>query len=211
MSYVIASRCVGTKDQSCVDVCPVDCIHDAGEQMMIDPPGASTAMPAGRSARWRRSSSKATCRPRRRVRPYRPAIASVWPARTDRPPIRYFRICIGVGSPHCISVGPNGRPASPAQPGGSRSRACPTPPRHGMAGSGPVLPILPTTGRVGPCGRCRTEDLLVKRGGPPGDRTPNPLHHDRYRRIVAIVCERGALQRKSPGVTFRERSSDLVI
>jgi NAD-dependent dihydropyrimidine dehydrogenase PreA subunit len=37
MTYVVTSPCVGTKDKSCVDVCPVDCIHDAGEQMVIDP------------------------------------------------------------------------------------------------------------------------------------------------------------------------------
>jgi NAD-dependent dihydropyrimidine dehydrogenase PreA subunit len=27
MTYVITSPCVGVKDGSCVDVCPVDCIH----------------------------------------------------------------------------------------------------------------------------------------------------------------------------------------
>jgi ferredoxin len=27
MSYVITEPCVGTKDASCVEVCPVDCIH----------------------------------------------------------------------------------------------------------------------------------------------------------------------------------------
>ncbi len=27
MTRVITSACVGTKDASCVDVCPVDCIH----------------------------------------------------------------------------------------------------------------------------------------------------------------------------------------
>ncbi len=27
MTRVITSACVGTKDTSCVDVCPVDCIH----------------------------------------------------------------------------------------------------------------------------------------------------------------------------------------
>jgi NAD-dependent dihydropyrimidine dehydrogenase PreA subunit len=27
MAYVIAEPCVGTKDTSCADVCPVDCIH----------------------------------------------------------------------------------------------------------------------------------------------------------------------------------------
>ncbi|MBI2683931.1 MAG: ferredoxin family protein [Actinobacteria bacterium] len=29
MAYVIAEPCIGTKDTSCVDVCPVDCIHPA--------------------------------------------------------------------------------------------------------------------------------------------------------------------------------------
>jgi ferredoxin len=27
MAYVIAEPCIGTKDTSCVDACPVDCIH----------------------------------------------------------------------------------------------------------------------------------------------------------------------------------------
>ena len=34
VTYVITEACIGTKDRSCVDVCPVDCIHDEGE---IDP------------------------------------------------------------------------------------------------------------------------------------------------------------------------------
>ena len=29
MTYVITSPCVSVKDGSCVDVCPVDCIHPA--------------------------------------------------------------------------------------------------------------------------------------------------------------------------------------
>ncbi len=39
MAYIIAEPCVGTKDKSCVDVCPVDCIHGAEEdpQLYIDP------------------------------------------------------------------------------------------------------------------------------------------------------------------------------
>jgi ferredoxin len=37
MTYVIAEPCIGVKDMSCVEVCPVDCIHDAGEQLVIDP------------------------------------------------------------------------------------------------------------------------------------------------------------------------------
>ena len=40
MTYVITDACIGTKDRSCVDVCPVDCIHDEGDvdQMLyIDP------------------------------------------------------------------------------------------------------------------------------------------------------------------------------
>ena len=27
MTYVITDPCIGTKDNSCVEVCPVDCIH----------------------------------------------------------------------------------------------------------------------------------------------------------------------------------------
>ena len=45
MAYVIAEPCIGTKDNSCVEVCPVDCIHptpdepdyDQAEQLYIDP------------------------------------------------------------------------------------------------------------------------------------------------------------------------------
>ena len=45
VAYVIAEPCIGQKDNSCVEVCPVDCIHptpdepdyDAVEQLYIDP------------------------------------------------------------------------------------------------------------------------------------------------------------------------------
>jgi NAD-dependent dihydropyrimidine dehydrogenase PreA subunit len=45
LAYVIAEPCIGTKDHSCVEVCPVDCIHptqdepdfDRHEQLYIDP------------------------------------------------------------------------------------------------------------------------------------------------------------------------------
>ena len=45
MTYVIAEPCIGTKDNSCVEVCPVDCIHptpdepdyDKVEMLHIDP------------------------------------------------------------------------------------------------------------------------------------------------------------------------------
>ena len=45
MAYVIAEPCIGTKDNSCVEVCPVDCIHptpdepdyDTVKQLYIDP------------------------------------------------------------------------------------------------------------------------------------------------------------------------------
>jgi ferredoxin len=45
VTYVIAEPCIGTKDNSCVEVCPVDCIHptpdepeyDAVEMLYIDP------------------------------------------------------------------------------------------------------------------------------------------------------------------------------
>jgi formate hydrogenlyase subunit 6/NADH:ubiquinone oxidoreductase subunit I len=34
---MITEACIGTKDQSCVEVCPVDCIYDAGDHFMINP------------------------------------------------------------------------------------------------------------------------------------------------------------------------------
>jgi ferredoxin len=45
MTYVIAEPCIGTKDASCIAVCPVDCIHplptepgyEGTTQMYIDP------------------------------------------------------------------------------------------------------------------------------------------------------------------------------
>jgi len=39
MAYVICEPCIGVKDASCVDVCPVDCIHttDQDEQYYINP------------------------------------------------------------------------------------------------------------------------------------------------------------------------------
>jgi ferredoxin len=39
MAYVIAQPCIGVKDKTCVDVCPVDCIHgdDDSPQMYINP------------------------------------------------------------------------------------------------------------------------------------------------------------------------------
>jgi len=39
MTYVITQPCIGTKDASCVEVCPVDCIHteDSEEQYFINP------------------------------------------------------------------------------------------------------------------------------------------------------------------------------
>jgi NAD-dependent dihydropyrimidine dehydrogenase PreA subunit len=37
MTYVITSPCIGTTDRSCVDVCPVDCIHEVSEMLVVDP------------------------------------------------------------------------------------------------------------------------------------------------------------------------------
>ena len=39
MAYIIAEPCIGVKDKSCVDVCPMDCIHGAEADAMfyIDP------------------------------------------------------------------------------------------------------------------------------------------------------------------------------
>jgi NAD-dependent dihydropyrimidine dehydrogenase PreA subunit len=37
VSYVITEACVGTKARNCVEVCPVDCTYDAGDQYLINP------------------------------------------------------------------------------------------------------------------------------------------------------------------------------
>lgn len=37
MAHVIGEPCIGVKDASCVAVCPVACIHDAGHRFQIDP------------------------------------------------------------------------------------------------------------------------------------------------------------------------------
>jgi ferredoxin len=37
MTYVIAEPCIGVKDRSCVDVCPVDCIYEDEDQLYIHP------------------------------------------------------------------------------------------------------------------------------------------------------------------------------
>jgi NAD-dependent dihydropyrimidine dehydrogenase PreA subunit len=37
VTYIIAEPCIDIKDKSCVDVCPVDCIHEAGRILVIDP------------------------------------------------------------------------------------------------------------------------------------------------------------------------------
>src|SRR5204863_8966674 len=37
MTYIIAEPCIDIKDRSCVDVCPVDCIHEGERILVIDP------------------------------------------------------------------------------------------------------------------------------------------------------------------------------
>ena len=37
MPYVITSPCIASRDRSCVEVCPVDCIHEAEQMLVIDP------------------------------------------------------------------------------------------------------------------------------------------------------------------------------
>jgi ferredoxin len=37
VTYIIAEPCIDIKDLSCVDVCPVDCIHTFDRMLIIDP------------------------------------------------------------------------------------------------------------------------------------------------------------------------------
>jgi ferredoxin len=35
MTYIVTETCVDLKDKSCIEVCPVDCIHEAEEDRMV--------------------------------------------------------------------------------------------------------------------------------------------------------------------------------
>lgn len=37
MPHIIVEPCIGTKDQACVDVCPVECIYETDDQFYIQP------------------------------------------------------------------------------------------------------------------------------------------------------------------------------
>ena len=37
MTYVIGEACIGTTDRSCLDVCPVDCIYESEQMLVIAP------------------------------------------------------------------------------------------------------------------------------------------------------------------------------
>jgi NAD-dependent dihydropyrimidine dehydrogenase PreA subunit len=37
VTHVVTAACIGSKDQSCVEVCPVDCIYEAAEMLVIHP------------------------------------------------------------------------------------------------------------------------------------------------------------------------------
>jgi ferredoxin len=37
VTYIIAEPCIDIKDKSCIDVCPVDCIHEFNRMLVIDP------------------------------------------------------------------------------------------------------------------------------------------------------------------------------
>ena len=85
MTYVITEPCIGTKDNSCVEVCPVDCIHptpdepgyEQAEQLYIDPEecidcdACVEACPSTRSSpRIRSRGNGGTSRAQRRVLPF---------------------------------------------------------------------------------------------------------------------------------------------
>ncbi len=37
MTYIITEPCIDVMDKSCVEVCPVDCIHETDHMLVIDP------------------------------------------------------------------------------------------------------------------------------------------------------------------------------
>lgn len=42
MPYVISDPCIGSKDQACVDVCPVDCIYEGEGRLWVHPTECTT-------------------------------------------------------------------------------------------------------------------------------------------------------------------------
>jgi NAD-dependent dihydropyrimidine dehydrogenase PreA subunit len=47
VTYIIAEPCIDIKDLSCVDVCPVDCIHEFERILIIDPEECIDCFPPG--------------------------------------------------------------------------------------------------------------------------------------------------------------------
>lgn len=37
MTFVVTDKCIGTKDKSCVSVCPVDCFYEDDNMLYINP------------------------------------------------------------------------------------------------------------------------------------------------------------------------------
>ncbi len=37
MPYVVTNACIDSRDASCIEVCPVDCIYDIGEMFAVHP------------------------------------------------------------------------------------------------------------------------------------------------------------------------------
>jgi DNA-binding transcriptional ArsR family regulator/NAD-dependent dihydropyrimidine dehydrogenase PreA subunit len=37
VTYIVAEPCIDIKDKSCIDACPVDCIHEFNRMLVIDP------------------------------------------------------------------------------------------------------------------------------------------------------------------------------
>ena len=106
VTYIITEPCIDVKDKSCVDVCPVDCIHESDRMLVIDPRSASTAAPASLNVRSRRSTLRTQCRTSGAVHPHQlrlpgrhrqrqracpgadraqPTAANRWPPRLSRP------------------------------------------------------------------------------------------------------------------------------
>ncbi len=45
MTYVVAQPCIGSKDRSCVEVCPVDCFYDYDDPKLNEKYGAEPRRP----------------------------------------------------------------------------------------------------------------------------------------------------------------------
>ena len=57
MTYIVNDSCIKCKYTDCVEVCPVDCLYEGENMLVIHPDKCINVVFASPSARWTRSST----------------------------------------------------------------------------------------------------------------------------------------------------------